>query len=107
MGQPPESKEGFPAGPQGPRLLDRVREAIRRRHYSRRTEETYIHLIKRFIYFSGKRHPSEMGAAEVTAFLNHLAAERHVASATQNQALAALLFLYRDALGHALPWLDG
>jgi len=107
MGQPHESKGDFPAQPQGPRLLDRVREAIRRKHYSPRTEETYIHWIKRFIYFSGKRHPSELGAAEVTAFLNHLVAQCHVASATQNQALAALLFLYRQALGHALPWLDG
>ena len=105
MGQLPESKGKVPA--QGPRLLDRVREAIRRRHYSRRTEETYVHWIKRFIYFSGKRHPAEMGAAEVTAFLNHLVAQRHVASATQNQALAALLFLYRETLGSALPWLDG
>src|SRR5688572_4039656 len=90
MGQQPESDRGFPAPPSGPRLLDRVREAIRRKHYSRRTEETYIHWIRRFIYHSGKRHPSGMGAAEVTAFLNHLAVERHVASATQNQALAAL-----------------
>ncbi len=90
-----------------PRLLDRVREAIRRKHYSRRTEETYIHWIKRFIFYFGKRHPIEMGAVEVTAFLNHLASERHVASATQNQALAALLFLYKEALGQALPWLDG
>jgi integron integrase len=107
MGQPHEFKGSFPAQAQGPRLLDRVREAIRRKHYSRRTEETYVHWIKRFIYHSGKRHPSEMGAAEVTAFLNHLASERHVASATQNQALAALLFLYKEALGKALPWLDG
>lgn len=90
-----------------PRLLDRVREAIRRKHYSRRTEETYIHWIKRFILYFGKRHPMEMGATEVTAFLNHLATERHVASATQNQALSALLFLYKEALGQALPWLDG
>jgi hypothetical protein len=59
MGQPHESKGSLPAQPQGPRLLDRVREAIRRKHYSRRTEETYIHWIKRFIYFSGKRHPAQ------------------------------------------------
>lgn len=107
MGQQPGSTRTFPAGSPAPRLLDRVREAIRRKHYSRRTEEAYIHWIKRFIYHSGKRHPAEMGAAEVTAFLNHLAAERHVASATQNQALAALLFLYKEALGQTLPWLDG
>ena len=102
-----ESNSGFSAPPAKPRLLDRVREAIRRKHYSRRTEETYVHWIRRFIYHSGRRHPSEMGAAEVTAFLNHLASERHVALATQNQALSALLFLYKEALGQALPWLDG
>ena len=93
--------------PRKPRLLDLVRNAIRRRHYSRRTEETYVHWIKRFIYFSGKRHPAEMGAGEVTAFLNHLARERNVAANTQNQALSAVLFLYREALGTPLPWLDG
>ena len=75
--------------PKAPRLLDRVRAAIRRRHYSDRTEETYVYWIRRFIYFSGKRHPAQMGEAEVTAFLNHLARERDVAASTQNQALAA------------------
>jgi site-specific recombinase XerD len=83
-----------------------VRDAVRRRHYSLRTEETYVHWIRRFIYFSGKRHPRELGAAEVTAFLNHLARERNVAASTQNQALSALLFLYREVLGMPLPWLD-
>ena len=91
----------------GPRLLDRLRGAIRRLHYSRRTEEAYIHWTKRFIYFHGKRHPSELGEAAVTAFLNHLATERNVAAATQNQALSALLFLYKEALGVELDWLDG
>jgi integron integrase len=95
-----------PKGKGAPRLFDLVREAIRRLHYSRRTEESYLHWMKRFILFSGKRHPREMGAAEVTAFLNHLAVERHVAAATQNQALAALLFLYKDVLAEPLPWLD-
>jgi integron integrase len=89
-----------------PRLLEEVRDAIRRRHYSLRTEHTYVQWIRRFIYFSGKRHPREMGAAEVTAFLNYLARERHVAAATQNQALSALLFLYREVLVSPLPWLD-
>src|SRR5687767_2749893 len=89
-----------------PRLLEQLRDAIRRRHYSPRTEETYAHWVKRFIYFSGKRHPAAMGAAEVTAFLNHLARERNVAAPTQNQALSALLFLYREVLGRPLPWLD-
>ena len=89
-----------------PRLLDLVRDAIRRRHYSLRTEERYVHWVKRFIYFSGRRHPRELGAAEVTEFLNHLARERNVAASTQNQALSALLFLYREALQTPLPWLD-
>jgi len=92
--------------PKPARLLDRVRDVVRRLHYSRRTEETYIHWIKRFIYFSGKRHPAEMGEAEVTAFLNHLARDRNVAAATQNQALSALLFLYRHVLATPLDWLD-
>jgi integron integrase len=91
----------------GPRLLDRLRDAIRRRHYSRRTEEAYIHWTKRFIFFHGKRHPSELGEVAVTAFLNHLATDRKVAASTQNQALSALLFLYEEALGTELDWLDG
>ncbi len=81
-----------------PRLLDQVRDSIRRKHYSLRTEDTYVHWIKRFIYFHGKRHPRDLGEAEVTAFLNFLARERGVAAATQNQALSALLFLYREVL---------
>jgi site-specific recombinase XerD len=83
-----------------------VRDAIRRRHYSLRTEDSYVQWIRRFIYFSGKRHPREMGTAEVTAFLSHLARERNVAASTQNQALSALLFLYREVLQAPLPWLD-
>jgi len=93
------------SGAPRPRLLDLVREAIRRRHYSDRTEEAYVHWVKRFILFSGKRHPVELGAAEVTAFLNHLVRERNVAASTQNQALAAILFLYKEVLAHPLPWL--
>jgi integron integrase len=83
-----------------------VRNAIRRRNYSYRTEEAYVQWIRRFIYFSGRRHPAELGAAEVTAFVSHLARERDVAAATQNQALSALLFLYKEVLGQPLPWLD-
>lgn len=90
-----------------PRLLDRLRDAIRTLHYSRRTEEAYSYWTKRFIYFNGKRHPSELGEAEVTAFLNHLGSDRNVSASTQNQALAALLFLYKNVLGVDLPWLDG
>jgi len=90
-----------------PRLLTLVHEAIRRKYYSRRTEEAYVHWIKRFIYFHGKRHPRELGEAEVTAFLNDLASARNVAGGTQNQALSALLFLYKEVLGKDLAWLDG
>jgi integron integrase len=89
-----------------PRLLDQVRAAIRSRHYSRQTEKTYVYWVKYFIYFHGKRHPVELGAQEVSAFLSWLATERNVAAATQNQALSALLFLYKHVLGRDLPWLD-
>lgn len=89
-----------------PRLLDLVRARIRAKHYSRRTELSYVHWIKRFILFHGKRHPVEMGKVEVEAFLSHLAVQRNVASSTQNLALAALLFLYKEVLEVDLPWLD-
>jgi integron integrase len=97
----------YPAPPEAapPRLLDRVREAVRLRHYSLRTERSYVGWIRRFILFHGKRHPSDMGAAEVTAFLSHLAVAGNVAASTQQQALSALLFLYRDVLGTELPWM--
>jgi integron integrase len=94
-------------GPQPPRLLDRVRLAIRARHYSPRTEEAYVAWIKRYIFFHGKRHPSEMGAEEVTRFLSSLALHGHVSASTQNQALSAILFLYQEVLRQNLPWLDG
>ena len=89
-----------------PRLLDRVREAIRVRHYSIRTEEAYVDWVRRFILFHGKRHPLDMGPDEVAAFLTHLAVQRNVAASTQNQAKSALLFLYREVLALELPWLD-
>ncbi len=89
-----------------PKLLDQVRTVIRTRHYSLRTEQTYINWIKQYIFFNQKRHPSELGAAEVSAFLSHLAVTRGVAASTQNQALAAILFLYRHVLGQNLPWLE-
>ncbi len=94
--------ESSPAGPPKPRLLDRVRAALRIRHYSRRTEETYVAWVLRYIRFHGKRHPVEMGAPELTRFLSSLAVEGRVAASTQNQALSALLFLYREVLedGH-------
>jgi integron integrase len=95
-----------PASDGGPRLLDRVRREIRVRHYSIRTESSYVDWILRFIIFNDKRHPSEMGASEVTAFLTHLAVDRSVAPSTQAQAKSAILFLYRVVLNTALPWLD-
>ncbi len=88
------------------KLLDQVRSTLRTRRYSRRTEETYVYWMKRFILFHGKKHPSAMGADEVNAFLSHLATDDDVSSTTQNQALAAILFLYRVVLEDPLPWLD-
>ena len=92
--------------PAPPRLLDRVRAALRTRHCSLRTEKAYVGWIRRYIVFHGKRHPSEMGAAEITRFLSDLAIQCNVAASTQNQALSALLFLYREVLEQELPWLD-
>jgi integron integrase len=92
---------------QQPRLLDRVRDRIRFRHYSIRTEQAYVDWIKRFIRFHGKQHPATMGAAEVERFLTDLAVVHNVSASTQNQAQSALLFLYKDVLGAELPWLDG
>lgn len=92
---------------QQPRLLDQVRAAIRTRHYSLRTEQAYLHWIKRFIFFHDKRHPKDMGAPEIEAFLSALATVRNVSASTQSQALAALLFLYKNVMDMDLPWLDG
>jgi integron integrase len=94
--QPPTNK---------PKLLDRVREVLRVRRYSIRTEQAYLEWIRRFILFHRKRHPSEMGEAEITEFLTHLAAERNVAASTQNQALSAVLFLYQQVLERKLQFL--
>jgi integron integrase len=85
-----------------PRLLDRLRQAIRVRHYSRRTEQAYVHWVRRFVLFHGKRHPARMGAPEVGEFLSFLAVREGVAASTQNQALNALVFLYRDVLEQPL-----
>ena len=95
-----------PQTPPPPKLLDQVRDRLRVKHYSIRTETQYLQWIKRFILFHDKRHPREMGAVEVEAFLTHLAVAGRVAAATQNQALSALLFLYREVLNIDLPWLD-
>lgn len=90
-----------------PKLIDQVRNIIRVKHYSLRTEEAYWHWIKRFILFHKKRHPNEMGEAEVSAFLSHLAVDKSVAASTQNQALSALLFLYKEVLKTPLDWIEG
>lgn len=88
-----------------PKLLDRLRDKIRLKHYSIRTETQYVHWARRFILFHGKRHPQDMGATEVEAFLTALAVKGKVAASTQNQALSALLFLYREVLAQDLPWM--
>lgn len=92
--------------PQGRGLLQVAREEMRVRHLSYQTEKCYLQWMRRFIAFNGRRHPRELGAAEVQAFLTHLAVKRGVAPSTQNQALQSLLFLYKRVLGIELPWLD-
>ena len=89
-----------------PKLLEQVREVIRSRHYSLRTEETHLSWMKRFILFHGKRHPREMGGHEVQQFLSYLAVEGHVAASTQSQALSAILFLYQQVLKQDIGWMD-
>ena len=89
-----------------PKLLDQVVAKMRVKHYSLRTEKTYVDWIKRYIWHFNKRHPKDMGAAEVEAFLTHLAVQRNVSASTQNQAKSALLYLYKEVLGLDLPWLD-
>ncbi|MCI0694371.1 phage integrase N-terminal SAM-like domain-containing protein [candidate division KSB1 bacterium] len=91
---------------QEPKLLDQVSEVLRTKHYSIRTEKAYIDWIYRFIMFHGKRHPREMGAPEISQFLTHLAVEKHVAPSTQNQALSAILFLYKEVLKIDLGHVD-
>ncbi|HAN55050.1 MAG TPA: integron integrase [Betaproteobacteria bacterium] len=89
-----------------PRLLDQVRDKLRVKHYSIRTEQAYSDWIKRYIFFHDKRHPQDMGAQDIEAFLTHLAVVGKVSASTQNQAKSALLFLYREVLEMQLPWLD-
>lgn len=88
------------------KLLDRMRRVIRTRHYSYRTEQAYVHWARRFILFHGKQHPSKLGKEAIEAYLSHLAVDRSVSPSTQNQALSAILFLYRQVLEIELPWLD-
>ncbi len=89
-----------------PKLLDQLRDVIRRKHYSIRTEQAYVDWVKRFILYHGKRHPAEMAEEEVAQFLTYLAGDLDVASSTQNQALSALLFLYKNVLKHEIGWLE-
>jgi len=96
-----------PPAPPPPRLLDQLRERIRVKHYSLSTEKTYLYWARFYIHFHGLRHPRDMGATEVEAFLSHLATVRTVSAGTQNQAKHAILFLYKEVLGITLPWLDG
>ena len=95
-----------PAVAQPPKLLDRLRDHLRTPHYSIRAEAAYVDSARRFILFHGKRHPQEMGGAEVEAFLTYLAVARQVSASTQNQARAAILYLSKQALGVDLPWRD-
>ncbi|WP_222566155.1 integron integrase [Novilysobacter antarcticus] len=106
MGYSHPSSGGATPEPHAPRLLDQVRARIRRRGLAIRTEEVYVSWIRRFILANGKRHPSEMGEREVEWFLTRLAVHGKVAASTQNQALSALLFLYREVLGQDLPWME-
>src|SRR5712692_8266128 len=89
-----------------PKLLNQVRERIRVKHYSYRTEQSYVQWIKQYIFFHNKKHPKDMGKQEVSAFLTHLAVDRRVSASTQNQALAAVLFLYREVLETDIGWIE-
>lgn len=100
----PSQKSAINSGQaEPPRLLDRLRFALRTKHYSYRTEQAYVHWVRRFILYHGKRHPNEMGGSEIEAFLTHLAVEGRVAASTQTQALCAILFLYKQLLRIDLP----
>jgi site-specific recombinase XerD len=92
--------------PNPPKLLEQVRQVIRLKHYSYRTEQTCVDWIRRYISFHNKQHPKDMGVTEVEAFLSHLASVDNVAASTQNQALSALLFLYKFVLGQELQSVD-
>lgn len=95
----PREAASAPPGADKPRLMDQLCEALRSRHYSRRTEETYCHWVRRYIHFHNVRHPAEMGETEINAFLTHHAVREKVSVSTQNRALSALLFLYRHVPG--------
>jgi integron integrase len=101
----PTEPDAYPTRPTS--LFAAARERMRTRHFALRTEQAYLHWLRRFVAFHGRRHPRELGAPHVEQFLTHLAVQRKVSAATQNQALQALLFLYRHVLGIELPWLEG
>jgi site-specific recombinase XerD len=92
----PHANENTMPAARAPKLLDQLRDAIRTKHYSLRTEQAYVQWVRRYIHFHGLRHPSELGKEHVEAFLTSLAVERHVSASTQTQALSALLFLYKE-----------
>jgi integron integrase len=96
-----------PELPSQPKLLDQLRDRLRVKHYSIRTEQAYVDWVRRFILFHGKRHPRDLGPQEVEAFLTHLAVRGRVSASTQNQAKSAILFLFREVIDRELPWLDG
>ena len=100
-------KTGILASSPKPKLLDQVRQAIRARHYSDKTEKAYVHWIKRYIFFHGKRHPAEMAEPEIGRFLSTLATVGHVNASTQNQAFNAILFLYHEILNKKIGLIDG
>ncbi len=104
---PPPESYSAPEPPNSPGLIAELRARLRLRHYSLRTEQAYVHWTRRYLRYHGRRHPRELGPEHLTAFLSSLATQRHVAASAQNQALAALLFLYKDVLGIELPWMDG
>ena len=104
----PRDKPGFGGKiPHMPKLLDQVREVIRMKHYSIRTEQSYVDWIKRYIFFHNKRHPADMGEDEIRSFISDLASKKSVAASTQTVALSALLFLYREVLKKDLPYIEG
>ena len=107
MSHPPRRSTSTDRPPlQSKRLLDQLRERIRYLHYSLKTEEAYLSWSRAYIRFHGVRHPKDMGAAEVEAFLTHLTNVRRVSVSTHKQALSALLFLYREVIGVDLPWMN-
>jgi site-specific recombinase XerD len=103
-----ETKRTEPGDPHSarPKLLDRVRDEIRRLHYSSRTERAYVGWTRRYILYHQRSHPDSMGKAEIARFLTHLATERNVSASTQNQAMSAILFLYHRVLGKQIPWIE-